>query len=111
MSTYGGKMTEEKNKTFDWKKFKAFVGRDFVYIVVCLIAILACMYTLMTVGQYQQKCNAHWESQIAMCKCECVPGKYYEDFDLGLVKIDIDKLGGEVNKQDRHRLGGLNEKK
>lgn len=42
----------------------AFWKRDAVYIVLCVFALLACVYTLSQAGKYSQACNDHWEKQV-----------------------------------------------
>jgi len=54
--------THQENK-MNKEKLLSFIKRDFVYIVLCLIVLLACAYTLYAVGDYQQTCNQHWSKQ------------------------------------------------
>ena len=39
------------------------IKKDLTLILICLIALAACVYTLMTVGAYQDKINDHWMQQ------------------------------------------------
>ena len=64
------------NKEFDPL---GLVKRDALYIVLVVFALLACLYTLWSVSDYQEKCNAHWEAQLS--KCDFMMTKNYSDFD------------------------------
>jgi len=44
-----------------------------VMIVICIITLLACAYTLETAGAYKNKCNEHWEQQIERLDCITTP--------------------------------------
>jgi hypothetical protein len=63
------KKSEKEERNF--RPFLEFVKRDFVYIILLLVAVLGCMYTLYNVGDYQQQCNEHWIEQMNMGNCIC----------------------------------------
>lgn len=50
---------------------KEFVQRDIIYIVVCLFALLACLYTVLTIETYQEQCNQYCLEYIDTCECNC----------------------------------------
>jgi hypothetical protein len=45
------------NGIMDWIK------KDYFIIVLCCLTLTACIYTLATVGSYQEKINDHWMDQ------------------------------------------------
>jgi len=63
------KKEKEREKEMDFDKLKSFIKRDMVYIIVCLMAIIACLYTIESVHEYQDHCNIHWTEQISKCNC------------------------------------------
>jgi len=63
-------MEAEQKKKSGKEILKELVKRDFLYIVVILIALIGCLYTLLNVGDYQAKCNQHWQEQIES-NCDC----------------------------------------
>lgn len=48
---------------------KEWIQRDFIYIVVCLFAILSCIYTIYTVGDYKEKCDTFLLDTLEHCDC------------------------------------------
>lgn len=63
-------------------RFKEFLRRDFIYIIVCLFAVLACLYTIYTVSDYQQQCNEYWLQQWEESGCFQQPDTFNESFIL-----------------------------
>ena len=69
----------------------AWVGKDFIVIIVCILCLGACAYTLYTTGQYQQQINKAWTEQWEKSGCKMNPyqpnitfnyrGVYNEDTD------------------------------
>jgi hypothetical protein len=53
----------------DWIK------RDFVVIIVCLMSLLGCLYTMLTVGTYQQRINEAWQLQWDASGCGAFPDR------------------------------------
>lgn len=49
--------------------YSMFIKRDLLYIVVVVFALAACLYTLYSVGDYQQLINEHWEQQWEQSGC------------------------------------------
>lgn len=46
------------------------INKNYLAYFLMALALLACVYTLSTVGDYQQKCNEHWVNEIES-KCIC----------------------------------------
>lgn len=46
-----------------WKRLINIVKKDFFIILVCLMAVLACVYTIGTVSIYQAAVNRAWINQ------------------------------------------------
>lgn len=48
-------------------------------ILILLFALFACLYTIMTMKQYEQQCNEHWTVQFweHMKDCSCVYSDEY----------------------------------
>lgn len=63
----------EKNKLIEWLK------KDWVVIIVCLLALCACVYTSHQATNYSNKCNQHWQEQWEKAGCS-VHG--YNTFDI-----------------------------
>ena len=38
--------------------------KEKLVLALLLIALLGCLYTMATVGDYQEKCNEHWQQQL-----------------------------------------------
>ena len=53
----------------DNNRFIEFIKRDLLYIIVCLLAILACVYTIESVQEFQDHCNIYWTDQVKDCNC------------------------------------------
>lgn len=83
-------MASESNKYWLWVK------KDFIYIVVCLIALIACLYTIASVQNYQNECNEHWVEQIQPIVDVCPAyttgiTEFNGSFDyLKIIKGDVD---------------------
>lgn len=64
------------------------VQANFTIYIICLLALLACLYTINSVADYQQQINNNWEQQWEASGCQAayiVPnisykymGGYYE---------------------------------
>ena len=70
-----------------------YIQKDLFIILVCLITILGCMYTLYTVESYKQDCNNYWESFINDSPCfkGCIDKSfnlYNVDFEWGGIYED-----------------------
>lgn len=57
---------------FDKDKFKAFIRRDFFYILLLLFALFACIYTWYSVDDIVYETNQHWIEQFDRCGCLCL---------------------------------------
>ena len=63
---------EEKEKEKDFfNGFVAFVKKDFIVIIICLLVLLGCMFTLYNVESYKDKCNTYWNNFYNDCQCQC----------------------------------------
>lgn len=76
------------------KQIQEFVRRDFMYIVVVLLALFACLYTLGSVKEYNNQCNAHWEQQIKDAGGFCLARSmdmqnHSEAFKLPYIELEI----------------------
>lgn len=58
----------------DTKRLKEFITRDFMYIVVCLVAILGCLYTIYNIGDQIEQRDKEWVNYIneSGCLSECI---------------------------------------
>ena len=74
-----------------------FMKRDFVYIIVCLVALLVCLYTIESVQEFQDHCNEHWTEQMKNCECgyNDIPN-WTENYTLMLPLQEIG-IGGDEN--------------
>lgn len=65
-----------------------YIQSDYIYIVVLLFALLACLYTIEAVGSYQQECNQYWVDQLNETDCfNCLyppPDNFTGNFSLML---------------------------
>lgn len=59
------------DKIFIWTK------REFVYVIILLFALLACLIVLYNAKSYENKCNEHWLEQMDEIFEECP--LYYSD--------------------------------
>lgn len=83
----------------DLEHFRAWMKRDFIYIVMMCLAIIGCLYTMATVGDYQQKCNEHWEHQMTIGKCVCTESYQFNATPtLPLTDIEINFNNGNKDK-------------
>ncbi len=57
------------------------VKKDFVIILLCLLVVLFCVYTLYAVQSYKVECNNHWASEIN--KSPCMRMCVVDQFDMG----------------------------
>jgi len=68
------------------------VRKDFWYILICMLAIAACVYTYNDVGNKIQECNVNWATQLTECGCICTKCPYiFEDVqgynpDTGMIE-------------------------
>jgi len=83
----------------DKERLIQFIQRDFLYIVVCLFALFACLYIILSVQTYQDHCNEFWHNQTEQCTCPWDVGIYnwQENFSLKLPMQDLKILGGDDN--------------
>lgn len=70
-------MVEEKEKEEEEikgdfiKYFLAYIRSDKLAITLFILALIACAYTIYTVGDYQQKINTYWLDQLEELNCRC----------------------------------------
>jgi len=69
----------------DWVK------KDFIIIIVCLMAMLACLYTIYMAKDYNQQCNEHWAEQ---WNEKCVNAHPYETFNENFSIVPKEVKGG-----------------
>ena len=55
------KIQRNNNKHFNI--IVSFVKNDFIMIVICLLSLLVCVYTIYLSASYQEKINNHWWQQ------------------------------------------------
>lgn len=48
-----------------------YVKHEWKIIAMCLVVLLMCMYVLYNIGDFQQRCNEHWEGELERCSCVC----------------------------------------
>ena len=75
----------------DTNRLKQFIQRDFIYIIVCLLAILGCLYTLYTVGDQIQERDQQWVEYINQTDClsECLYSYDYQtNITWGINNVD-----------------------
>ena len=84
-------MTDDQvTKVIEW------VRSDFWIIIILLLALLGCLYTINSVGNYQQAINDAWEIQWEQSGCS-------EPYKIPA--IDYKYIGGydnEINDQDQN---------
>lgn len=54
-------------------QLKEFIKRDFIYIMVMLLALIGCLYTIAMTNNYETACNEYWQQQYADCLCTPQP--------------------------------------
>ena len=50
-------------------KLKTIAKMDWTIYIVCLLALLACLYTINSVATYQLKVNENWQEQWEQSGC------------------------------------------
>lgn len=76
-----GKKEKEKSLSLDvGRSWREWIKRDFIYIIVCLIALLICMVSLLDVANYQEQCNDHWVEQWENSGCGVVPNQFNQSY-------------------------------
>jgi len=88
------KKEEEEIKGDPNKIFRSilnYVRSDKLAIILFIIALLACAYTIATIGNYQEKCNNYWLKQFKDLNCICgtVPLTFNSSATLPIVNIDL----------------------
>lgn len=53
----------------DAQRLKDFIKRDFIYIILLLFALFACLYTMYQVTEVQVECNNRWLEQLNQSEC------------------------------------------
>lgn len=53
--------------------FLDWIRKDAFIIIICLIAILICAFSLYNIESYKHKCNSHWNYYFEKCGCLCLP--------------------------------------
>lgn len=71
--------------------FKEWLKRDFIYIVLILFALFACIYTVGHVQDYMNDCNEHWAEQFEK-NCEYID-PYAEFNDVPMFNISVPGVG------------------
>ena len=68
-----------------------FIRSDKLAIILFIIALLACSYTIITVGDYQDKINSHWvnEFKTKNCVCSRIPINFNGSPTLPLLNIEL----------------------
>lgn len=89
--------------TVDKDRFVEFLKRDMVYIIVCLVAILACLYTIESVQEFEDHCNMHWTEEIKSCNCgQGIVPNWSENYTLLLPLQEIGIVdGGDEHEKDK----------
>lgn len=59
------------------------IKKDFLVIIICLLSILACVYTIFTVTEYQDQINRHWIDQWERSGCNYKPSPANIPFNMG----------------------------
>lgn len=79
-------MDPKERKKMSVADVKAWLKRDFTYIVVCLLAIMCCLWAIASIQAYQNDCNEHWIEQINECNCLCLQENrpFTENFSIAL---------------------------
>jgi cell division protein FtsW (lipid II flippase) len=54
-------------------KLMAWAKRDATIIIVCILALAGCLYTLMTTASYQKAINQNWMDQWEKSGCQAKP--------------------------------------
>lgn len=57
------KQLSDPNKPRTISQFKSFIQRDFLYIIMILIALITLVVSIGQMQEYQNTCNAHWREQ------------------------------------------------
>uniref|UniRef100_A0A6M3IE52 Uncharacterized protein n=1 Tax=viral metagenome TaxID=1070528 RepID=A0A6M3IE52_9ZZZZ len=57
----------------EWEQVIVVVKKDFIIYLVCLLSLLGCLYTIYTVGSYQQAINNAWLKQWEESGCVAEP--------------------------------------
>ena len=68
----GNKMENITNNKF-WLGLLTWAKKDFIIVFVCLVCLLACLYTVMTIQAYQNKINDIWLQQWEESGCMAKP--------------------------------------
>jgi len=70
--------------------------KDYTIIIVCLVAILLCVYTMYRAQDYKKDCNDYWKAQWE--KSCPVNTKYivYEN-NFTILPVEINLKGGSGN--------------
>lgn len=66
----------ELNRYIEW------VQRDFWVVVICLMSLLACLYTALQVGTYEAAINRAWALQWERSGCEAIYTNVSMKFDM-----------------------------
>ena len=76
------------------KTILKYITSDKFAIVLFLIALLACAYTVLTVEDYKAKINNHWAKQFKELNCVCstVPINFNDTPMLPLVNMNIPNI-------------------
>ena len=76
-------------------KFKSFIQRDFLYIVMILIALITLVVSIGQMQEYQNTCNTHWEEQWEEhCVDETINPEPFN------ISYEYDLTGGYLNENN-----------
>lgn len=56
--------------------------KDYIVVSICLLSLLACVYTIYTVVSYQTAINQAWQQQWDLSKCAISPNIPNINFSL-----------------------------
>lgn len=78
-------------KILDW------VQRDMVYIVLMILVLGACAYTLVHTDSINDACNNHWIQQWEQSTCRITPYYNFTELDTNIIKQYYEAHNGKTN--------------
>lgn len=75
-------MMEEKQL---FNQLMAWVQRDMIYIILMILVLGACAYTLMHTDNINDSCNEHWVQQWKQSSCRIDPYNNFTELDVNIV--------------------------
>lgn len=89
------------------QRLKVLIRSDFWVILVCLLALLGCAYTIYNIGSYKEQCNQYWNNYIkADCRCSQQIVNYTMNF-TPLIPI-YNEVKGETDEQKNNNINNKN---